>query len=276
MPTDGSVSSATFTNDPLGYIEVCKEFVSLTSFDSFDSGNSGTFSVNGGPSFSVAGGNCSAPIEVPAGTATVSETIGPDFFLFNVSTGSATDIFGTRLLTGDTVNPASVVVPYGGVGNETVVTFTNAVDPTQFKICKQETSADANLSGGTFYFGYSYTVDGVTTTYDGIPLTIAPVTATNPTGLVCSGLILGPDVIDTSGAPIPVSIWEDSTALPGVQLDSIGYQGNGTVKYDSTYGGLDPVQVSLGKSGGFCMDPGAGINVVTFTNGSVGASSQPS
>jgi len=276
VPTDGSVSSATFTNDPLGYIEVCKEFFSLTTFDSLDSGNSGTFSVNGGPSFSVAGGACSAPIEVPAGTAIVSETIGPDFFLFNVSTESATDVFGTRLLTGDTVNPASVVVPYGGVGNETVVTFTNAVDPTQFKICKQETSADANLSGGTFYFTWYYddTANGYPELSDSgtLSLTIAPVTASNPTGLVCSGLILGPDVIDPSGNPVPVFVSEDPTLLPGVQLDSIGYQGNGLVKYDSTYGGLDPVQVSLGKSGGFCMDPGAGINVVTFTNGSVGAS----
>jgi hypothetical protein len=79
-------------------------------------------------------------------------------------------------------------------------------------------------------------------------------------------------VVDTTGAPIPVAISEDPTMLPGVQLDSIGYQGNGTVKYDSTYGGTDPVQVSLGDSGAFCIDPGAGINVVTFTNGSVGAS----
>jgi hypothetical protein len=68
-----------------------------------------------------------------------------------------------------------------------------------------------------------------------------------------------------------------------VQLDSINYQGNGSVLYDSTatdgeyiHDGTKPVQVSLGASGAFCIDPGAGINVVTFTNGSVGASSQPS
>ncbi len=157
VPTDGSVASATFTNDPLGYIEVCKNFYETPFWDSvsYNGNNSAQFSVNGGPSFWVAGGACSAPIEVPAGTATVSEVIGSSFFLWNVSTLSATDVFGTRLLSGATVNPASVVVPYGGVGNETVVTFTNVVDPTQFKICKQETSADANLSGGTFYFGYS-------------------------------------------------------------------------------------------------------------------------
>jgi len=273
VPTDGSVSSATFTNDPLGYIEVCKNFYETPYWDSvsYNGNNSAQFSVNGGPSFWVAGGACSAPIEVPAGTATVSEIIGSNFYLWNVSTFSATDVFGTRLLSGDTVNPASVFVPYGGVGNETVVTFTNVVDPTQFKICKQETSADANLSGGTFYFTWSYSVDE--SDYSGdVALTIAPVTAANPTGLVCSGLIWGPPVVDTSGDPIPVAISEDPTMLPGVQLDSIGYQGNGTVKYDSTYGGTDPVQVSLGDEGGFCMDPGAGINVVTFTNGSVGAS----
>jgi hypothetical protein len=267
-PTDGSVSSATFTNEPLGYVEVCKDFYP----SGYDAGNSAQFSVNGGPSFWVAGGACSAPIEVPAGTATVSETIGAGFFLWNVSTFSATDVFGTRLLSGDTVNPASVVVPYGGVGNETVVTFTNTVEPTQFKICKQETSADANLSGGTFSFGYSYSI-GATAYSGSVSLTIAPVTPSNPTGLVCSGLIWGPPVLDTSGDPIPVAIWENATTLPGVQLDSIGYQGNGSLIYDSTDGGLDPVQVSQGDIGASCIDPGAGINVVTFTNGSVGASS---
>ncbi len=279
VPTDGSVASATFTNDPLGYIEVCKNFYETPFWDSvsYNGDNSAQFSVNGGPSFWVAGGACSAPIEVPAGTATVSEVIGSSFYLWNVSTLSATDVFGTRLLSGATVNPASVVVPYGGVGNETVVTFTNVVDPTQFKICKQETSADANLSGGTFYFTWSYSVDE--SSYSGdVALTIAPVTAANPTGLVCSGLIWGPPVVDTTGAAIPVAITEDPTLLPGVQLDSIGYQGNGIVKYDSTsydgtyaHDGTTPVQVSLKASGAFCIDPGAGINVVTFTNGSVGA-----
>jgi len=268
VPTDGSVSEATFTNDPLGYVEVCKDFWP----SGYDANNSAQFSVNGGPSFWVAGGACSAPIQVPAGTATVSETIGPDFFLYNVSTFSADDVFGTRLLSGDTVNPASVVVPYGGVGNETVVTFTNSVDPTQFKICKQETSADANLSGGTFYFTWSYSVDETTYSGEVVALTIGPVTPANPTGLVCSGMIWGPPVLDPNGKPIPVVVTELPTKLPGVQLDSIGYQGNGTVLYDSTDGGLTPVQVSLGDDGGFCMDPGAGINVVTFTNGSVGAS----
>jgi len=254
---------ATFTNNPLGYVEVCKDFWP----SGYDANNSAQFSVNSGPSFWVAGGACSAPIQVPAGTATVSETIGSNFFLYTVSTVSATDVSGTRLLTGPTVNPASVVVPYGGVGNETVVTFNNTVDPTQFKICKQETSADANLSGGTFNFTWSYgNAKGK------LALKVAPVTAANPTGLVCSGLIAGPAVVDPNGKPIPVAISELPTSLLGVQLNSIGYQGNGSVVYDSTAGGHTPVQVSKAKTGGFCMDPGAGSNVVTFTNGRTPAS----
>ena len=272
VPTDGSVSTATFTNEPLGYVEVCKYFEETPwGGANYNANRTATFSVNGGPSFLVAGGACSAPIQVPAGTATVSESIGNGFYLYNVSTFSATDVFGTRLLSGATVNPASVVVPYGGVGNETVVTFTNVVEPTQFKICKQETSADANLSGGTFSFGYSFSVDGRGTS-GAVSLTIAPVSAANPTGLVCSGLIWGPPAIDPSGAAIPVAIWETPTSLPGVQLDSVTYQGNGSLKTDPTNGGLDPVQVSQGYPGIACIDPGAGINVVTFTNGAVGAS----
>ena len=67
----------------------------------------------------VQGGQCSSPIEVPAGTATVSEDLSanPAFYLESVSTVSASDPMGTRLLTGATTNPATVTVPYGDVGN---------------------------------------------------------------------------------------------------------------------------------------------------------------
>jgi hypothetical protein len=258
------LAEAVFTNDPLGVVEVCKNFYPK----SYDATYSGTFSVNGGPSFTVGGGACSVPIYVPAGTATVSElsTINDatglassDFFLVHVSTVSATDPFGTRLLSGDLGNPASVTVPYGDVGNETVVTFDNVVDPTQFKICKQETSADANLSGSTFTFDYSYAaVSG------SVNLTIAPVTAANPTGEVCSGLIWGPAPVDPSGNPIPIAISEESTDIPAVQVTGILYQGNGEVKYVPA---LYPVSVNDGGTATICFDPGSGINVVTYTNG---------
>ncbi|MGA2529962.1 MAG: hypothetical protein ABSG36_12460 [Acidimicrobiales bacterium] len=279
VPTDGSFAAATFTNDPLGVIEVCKNFIGDSPFLNYNKENSAAFSVNGGPDFWVNGGECSAPIVVPAGTATVTEASQTNFFVWNVSTQSATDVFGTRLLTGDTVNPASVTVPYGGVGNETVVTFTDAVDPTQFKICKQQTSPDANLQGDTFNFTYGWD-DGEFLSGEGsVSLTLpAIVTASNPTDLVCSGLIWGPPVVDPSGNAINVNITEEATTDPsGVQLDSITYQGGST--YQSSDPALPlgvvaidsdlPADPTLpGPNGGWiCIDPGAGINVVTFTNG---------
>ena len=177
-------------------------------------------------------------------------------------------MFGTRLLTGSTVNPASVTVPYGGVANETVVTFTNAVDPTEFKICKQESSADVNLSGDTFDFSWGYEDgnDDISGSGD-LSLTIAPVTASNPTGLVCSGLIWGPPAVDPSGDSINVNVTELSTPILDVAASSITYQGNGTVVYDSA-----PTVVTDGAAP-YCFDPVnqisgvvSPISVITFTN----------
>ena len=54
-------------------------------------------------------------------------------------------------------NPVTVSTPFGGVENETVVTFTNAVNTGQFKICK--VSSEPTLQGVTFNFTYSYTVE---------------------------------------------------------------------------------------------------------------------
>jgi hypothetical protein len=263
VQSGGYVADASFTNDPLGVVEVCKNFWP----SGYDANDSATFTVNGGAPITVNGGECSAPIWVPAGTATVAETLGANFFLYKVSTQSATDPFGTRLLTADTVNPASVTVPYGGVGDETVVTFTNTVDPTQFKICKQESSPDANLSGQTFTFDWSYSdsnyeeISGSGT----VSLTIEE-TDSNPTGLVCSGLIWGPPSIDPSGDSVNINITEESTPIADVAASSITYQGNGSLIYDSTDGGSDPQVVSGDGSAASCIDPGAGISVVTFTN----------
>lgn len=276
----GSVASATFTNDPMGWIEVCKYYYDDVTYQydsAYDAGFSAEFSVNGGTPFWVQGGACSAPIEVPAGTASVTETVNPGFYVWDVSTYSADDVFGSRLLSSDIANPASVTVPYGGVGNETVVTFIDAVDPTQFKICKQESSADAALSGDWFTFDYAFS-DGNYPAIGGegsVSLQIAPITASNPTGLVCSGMIYGPPALDPSGNSVPVQVVEESTSIADVEVTSIGYQGSGEVLYDSTNGGNTPVVVTNNADGAaFCFDPVypsdpitvSPINVVTFTN----------
>ena len=256
-PAIGSgLAEAVFTNEPLGVVEVCKNFFP----PSYDATNSATFSVNGGPSITVQGGACSVPIYVPAGTATVTETIGSGFFLANVSTVSATDPFGTRLLSGNATNPALVTVPYGDVGNETVVTFTNAVYGTQFKICTQETSADANLAGQTVTFGWSYAGS-----WSGsVKLIIAPLSATNPQGEVCSGMILGPPSVNPDGSVTPVTVTEESVSGAGaVQVTGILYQGYGV--WNSLVDSVTSLPAA--PAAGITFNPGAGINVVTFTNG---------
>jgi len=260
-------ASATFTNDPLGYVEVCKDFYP----SDYNYNNSATFSINGGTPFTVQGGGCSVPMAVPAGTASVAETLGDGFFVWNVSTVSATDIFGTRLLSSATANPASVTVPYGDVNNETVVTFTNAPDPTQFKICKGETSSDANLAGQTFRFEYAILdlrpVDVTSASIDGnegrgyVSLTIADPTPANPTGTVCSGLIWGPPVVGPNGDPYTVAVKELATTIPAVDITSITYQGAGTAWIPET-------PATPGTDGAIVkFNPGAGVNVVTYING---------
>ena len=47
----------------------------------------------------------------------------------------------------------TVSTPFGGVENETVVTFTNAVNTGQFKICK--VSSEPTLQGVPFNFTYA-------------------------------------------------------------------------------------------------------------------------
>jgi hypothetical protein len=277
------VVEATFTNDPQGWVEVCKKFDPWT----YDAGYSASFSVNGGAPITVQGGECSAPIEVPAGTATVSELgTSPSslFYLESVSTVSASDPIGGRLLTGGgptladphslPVNPASVTVPYGNESNETVVTFTDAIDPTQFKICKQEDSYNANLSGQTFDFSWSYERGGLgiydevnNDPSDSVSLTIGsvPVGQETPGGLVCSRLIWGPPAINPDGSTNPITVTEGSTTLEGVQADGYTLQGGGSIVWSGT--SSFPAVVSDGGSASVEFTPAAGENVLTFTNG---------
>ncbi len=89
------------------------------------------FSVNGGASFPVmaepAPGLCSQPFQVPAGTATIQELeTNPNFFLKSATAEGYPE--GNALISGPTSNGTiTVSVPFGGVGNETVATFTDAV-----------------------------------------------------------------------------------------------------------------------------------------------------
>jgi hypothetical protein len=273
---DGSTSSvanlivkagatdAMFTNGALGYIEVCKNL--WVDQDTTVGPQPFTFSIDGGPLFTVLSGSCSAPIEVAVGNHTVAESPNSTFPFWYVTTVAADDPFGERLLSNEYMNPASVSVPYGGVANETIVTFWNYVAEAQVKVCIEQTSPDANLNGATF--------DVKGTTSNGVAYSaVLTVTASssNPQGEVC-GYITGP--FDAVNGPnnTPVTLYLTETADPtannvpaGTDIADVIYQGNGSGPNPDTF------PQPLGTTFSFTL--GAGENVVTFVNGRTGADS---
>jgi hypothetical protein len=143
-----------------------------------------------------------------------------------------------RLVTGATDNPATVLTPLGGVANETVLTFTNAVNTGQFKICK--VSSEPTLQGVTFHFTYSYTAYGNTVTG----------TAAMTPGS-CSGISVTVPLIDSTGLPVAVKVTEKATATVAVSDISID---NGTIVSKDLAGGTATMNVNKG------------ITILTFTN----------
>jgi len=242
-----SVNAANFTNTALGWVEVCKN-----AADASTAGQTFNFTVNGGSSFPVTAGQCSQPIQVPAGTASIAEAANANYYLANVTTVSVTDPAGSRLLTGPTTNPATVLVPFGGVGNETIATFTNAVVQGAFKICTQQTSPDANLVGKSFPYSYTYSVNGVVSS-GSVNLTVALGQAT------CSGVIATLPVVNANGTPVNVSVTSQVPTALSVDIAGILYQGSGAVTSAPPLPAMFPATVSFNL--------GAGMNVTTWTNG---------
>jgi hypothetical protein len=228
------ITTATFTNRAEGTLEICKNAADPQTLGK--GSNPFNFVVNGSIDVTVNAGQCSFAIGVPAGTATVDELPSANFHLVSVTAAGPTG--DNRLLSGS--NPVTVSVPFGGVGNETLVTYTNAVNTGQFKICK--TTSEPQIIGGvTFTFAWSYTVDGATTS--------------GTVGLTpgeCSGLLATIPVVDSSGDPVSVTVGEASTPL--VFVNTITYAGNGSLVSSST------------ATGWSSFDIGIGVNSITYDN----------
>jgi hypothetical protein len=171
---------------------------------------------------------------VPAGTATVREVARANFALLSVSAN------GGRLVSGPTDNPATVTVPFGGIGNETVVTFTNRVRTGQFKICKR--SPEATLQNTTFSFTFTYQVNNEEPVTGGAQLRPGE----------CSGLSDPIPVVDANGDPIRISVSEAPT--PTVEVSSIVLAGSGTLLGSNTAAGTATFTV------------GEGFATLTYTN----------
>lgn len=264
QPSPQGYTDAVFTNLPMGFIEVCKYF-EPSDYD--NPGNWATFTVNGGSPFTVDGGDCSTPIEVPAGigTAVVSETVGADYNFEAVSAWASvagvetSEVAGANAEGVSTVNPAVVSVPYGGIGNETMVKFWNSVDPTTLKICAQDTTVDAaGYLSESISFAYTHS-DGSTGSLS-VPV---DQTVDNPTGLNCVAVgpfepefVLTPDgdAYTASITETGVTITSPSPAPPASVATEIDYAGNGSVVSDS------PPTIEIAAA--------TGTNMVTFTNGS--------
>jgi hypothetical protein len=227
LTVGSGVTTATFTNQASGTLEVCK-----TGADPSTKTQTFQFSVNGAAPISVHAGGCSKPLSVPAGTATVEEVSSPNFHLVSVAANLS------RLVTGPTDNPATVSVPLGGVANETAVTFTNAVNSGQFKICK--VSSEPSLQGIAFHFTYSYTAYGITET---------GTDAITPGS--CSGISVTVPLVDSNGQPVAIKVTEKATATVAVSNIAID---NGTLVASSTAAGTATFNVKQG------------ITIVTYTN----------
>jgi hypothetical protein len=225
------ITTATFTNAAFATLEVCK-----IASDPATASQTFQYTVNGGAPISVHAGQCSLPVVVPAGTATVNEVGKTNFHLVGVTAVGPT--LDNRLTSAPTANPATVSVPFGGVANETVVSFTNAVDTGQLKICK--VSTEPTLQGVTFNFTYTYTVNGLVTN--------------GTAGLTpgsCSSLSGSIPVVDGNGNPIPVSVAE--VLQPTALVSNIAVA-NGTLVTSNLAAGTSTVNVATG------------VTLVTYTN----------
>jgi hypothetical protein len=258
---DGSpgnnISSVTFTNQAEGTIEICK-----TAADSETLGNGSnafSFVVNGSIDVTVNAGQCSAAIAVPAGTATVDELAKVNFHEVSVTAtgpdGSTRIISGTGIAPD--LNPITVSVPFGGVSNETLVDYTNAVNTGEFKICK--TSSSSLLADESFVFNWNYTLNG--TTFSSFPygITLKP----GQCGWLNGSLngLSGPiPVVDNTGAAVTVNVSGDTDTnisyVLGHQyfINSITYSGSGSLTFADLTDGDSSFTI------------GQGINQLTYDN----------
>jgi hypothetical protein len=251
-------SEVIFTNTAEGTIEICKDAADSETLG--NGHNAFKFVVNGSINVTVNAGQCSRPIAVPAGTATVDELATLNFHEVSVTaTGPTNDnriLFGTGVAPD--LNPITVSVPFSGTsinGNETLVTYTNAVNTGVFKICKQ--SSSSTLLDESFVFNWSYTLNNTPTVGQ---VTLSPGECGYLNGSL-SGTSPAIPVVGNSGAPVTVSVSGDTDTTGGIwvlnglyYISSISFTGPGLLTSSDTYTGASSFTI------------GQGTNVLTYDN----------
>lgn len=250
-----TVTTVNFTNDPVyGYIEVCKN-------NGSDAGLTGswTFGITGNNAFSttttVPVGDCSFPIQVPAGQVTVTETPGvptsvSGITVQNGSPSTTSDSNGTATVT---VKPQPAA---GDTSQEAIVTFAN--ETVQLKICKA--AADEGVTSS-----YTFTAvgtgdpsfaSGITKTVSVLPgqCQLVPGPYTNPNGT--TGWRAGTQVAVSEGV-VPgtgvsaIAVVPSNRQVPGAQM-------------------LSPLPnpTTPNPAGSDAVVLGSGETTITFTNAS--------
>jgi hypothetical protein len=235
----GSVTQANFTNEAYGTVEVCKTSSSIAMGTPFQ------FTVAGASIPPVEVGYCSNGVLLPVGTTTITEGSQSHITLTSVtaSTGAVSQ----------SGNSVTVTVPYD---SDNIVTFNNEINSGTLKICKAQTSSDAGLQGQTFTLGYSYTVDGETTTGSD-PLMPGQ----------CALPIYNVPVLNSNLTPVTVSITEQTTSIANIGLFSVGVVGTDTVVSSPA----PPTHLLSVSQGGTAatevLNSLEGVTTVTFVNG---------
>lgn len=224
----GAQTIATFTDavaPPTGFLQICK-----VAGTGIVEGTNFTFSAAGTPVTVPAGpapgGSCGALLELPAGPATIAETLPIGIQLTNVSTSPSGLLVSSDLAAGQ----ATVTIAGGG---QTVVTFQNAripVPPTGFlQICKV---AGAGVVVGT---NFVFMVAGT-------PVTVP---AGPPPGGACSAAVVEP------AGSVPIT----ETLLSGTVLTAVTTLPSGLLVSSDLPAGTATVTVQNG-----------GQTIVTFVD----------
>jgi hypothetical protein len=146
------VNTITFEDEPVappqnGWLEICKA--------AGDPYVSGTFSftvtdrIGVTTPVDVLVGQCSGPIQVPAGNVTVAEAPTPNVRVSDIEASPASDLGLTNLTNGT----ATIVVPVmADPTGEVLVSYTNSAITGTLKVCKVLTASSTVLAGSTFTF----------------------------------------------------------------------------------------------------------------------------
>ncbi len=138
-------SPAIATADPAtGFVEICKKADPTSLIPVSGPFN---YTINGSIRVTVNVGNCSAPISVPSGTATVVEAAVPFAQVTAITTlPDATRLVSANLATGTAV----VNVPGGDVSQTTTVTYTNKAVTGFIEVCKNAAPGSGLTGNFTF------------------------------------------------------------------------------------------------------------------------------